>query len=75
MKNLVSLAFFIMNDSKMLCVKDGVFLFLLWDACSAGEKQCRRKLLAHFEVTYTHMFLSIKYLRNPRRKMKIVPEK
>lgn len=49
-----------------------VFSYFSYGMHAVQEKN---KLLARFEITHTHMFLSIKYLKNPPRKMKIVPEK
>lgn len=52
MENLVSPAFFTINDSKMLCVEESI-IFFLREACSGGEKQ---KLPADFEDAHTYAY-------------------
>lgn len=50
----VSLVFFTINDSKMLCVKERIFLFLICEVHSEGKNQI---LPADFEHARTHVHI------------------
>lgn len=57
----VSLAFFTINDSKTLCVKESIFLFLICEVHSGGENQI---LPANFEHACTHVHIINKFFNN-----------